>query len=241
MVRHAYDRRRLIPGIAWLLLASLPCPLTGQQPVPASLGAPLEIEELARRGRPSTVTVLAIDRAGTPTGLGSGVVIRDGKTVLTNWHVLRGASRAVVITADGSKYSDVSFLEGDSKMDIALLTVRGGALTPVPMTVDIPPPGARVLAIGAPRGLMQTVSDGIVSATRTYRNHLLVQITAPISPGSSGGPVFDKYGRVFAIATSGIVDGQALNFATPIRYAVALLPLATAPRSINSVFSRPSR
>lgn len=223
------------------MLALAPLSVSAQQPLSARLTTPLEIEEIAERGRPSTVTIMALDAGGSPIGFGSGVVIRDRRTVITNWHVLRGASRAVVVTADGVTHSRVAFLEGDAKMDIALLTVTDGALTPAATTVDIPQPGARVVVIGAPRGLTQTVSDGIVSATRSYRDHLLVQITAPISPGSSGGPVFDKFGRVFAVATSGLSDAQALNFATPLRYALVLLPLATTPRSIQSVFGPRSR
>jgi S1-C subfamily serine protease len=222
--------------VVGVLLGASPAAGWAQRAYAAPLSTVLDIEEIANRGLPSTVTIVALDGRGTPIGFGSGVAIRNGQTVVTNWHVLRGASRAVVVTEDGSRFAKVGYLEGDARLDIALLAVPGASLTPATMSVEIPQPGGRVVVIGAPFGLTHTVSDGIVSATRTYDSHLLVQITAPISSGSSGGPVFDKFGRVFAIATSGIEDGQTLNFATPLRYALALLPLATVPRPIHSVF-----
>ena len=207
-----------------------------QRPVPVQAAVPLEIEEISERGRSSTVTVIRLDRTGRPNGLGSGVVIRANGTIVTNWHVLAGADRAVVVGADGTAYRRVVFLEGDRRLDIAVIQVVDALLEPAETTIIIPQPGARVVVIGAPQGLAQTVSDGIVSALRLVQSRQLVQITAPISPGSSGGPVFDKYGRVFAIATAQLVDGQALNFATPLRYAFALLPLGTSPRTIRNAF-----
>jgi S1-C subfamily serine protease len=169
-------------------------------------------------------------------GFGSGVAIRADGTIVTNWHVLEGGNHAVIVDADGKEHRRVVFLEGDRRLDIAIVQAVGASFTPADFTVAIPQAGSRVVVIGAPQGLTQTVSDGIVSAVRMLRARQLVQITAPISQGSSGGPVFDKQGRVFAIATAQLVDGQALNFATPIRYAFALLPLGTSPRPIGEVF-----
>jgi hypothetical protein len=85
-------------------------------------------------------------------------------------------------------------------------------------------------------GLRQTVSEGIVSATRVVDGSALVQISAPISHGSSGGPVINESGRAFAIATSYLEGGQQLNFATPLRYAIGLLSERIPERSVAQVF-----
>ena len=229
----------LVTGIVALLLLSASSGVAQQQPE-------LNAEQIAREGRASTVTIFALGARGDTIGIGSGVSIRAGGVILTNWHVLQGASAAIVRIADGRSYRRVSFLDGDSTVDVALIQVDGADLRPARVTPDIPSVGSRVLVIGAPEGLTFTVSDGLVSAIRMYESNSLIQISAAISPGSSGGPVFDKYGRVFAIASLTLNKGQLLNFARPVRYAMALLPFATKPRAIASVFaprqrSMPSR
>jgi hypothetical protein len=194
-------------------------------------------EQIAAAGRRSTVTIVAIDAAGDTVRQGSGVILRADGVVATNWHVMQGASSARIRLANGEVIDRVLFLDGDSLADIALLRVAGLDMPAARTTTDVPAVGTRVLAIGAPLGLSQTVSDGLVSAIRLVDGKTVIQTTAAISPGSSGGPVFDAQGRVFAIAMSTLSEGQALNFATPIRYGLALLPLASTPRSLVSVFA----
>ncbi len=202
----------------------------------AQVRAPLTPEQIAAAGRRSTVTIVSLDAAGDTVSQGSGVILRADGVIATNWHVMQGASSARIKFANGEVIDRVLFLDGDSLADIALLRVAGLNLPAARTTSEVPAVGARVLAIGAPLGLSQTVSDGLLSAVRLVDGKTIIQTTAAISPGSSGGPVFDLQGRVFAIAMSTIGEGQSLNFATPIRYGLALLPLGTTPKPLASVF-----
>lgn len=151
---------------------------------------------------------------------------------------MEGASRAVVILANGRRVTAIQALAADAEHDVALLNLDldGGNFPALPMTESIPVLGTKVVAIGSPLGLSQTVSEGIVSAHRDLDGHQLVQISAPISPGSSGGPVLNEYGRVFAIATAQLRGGQQLNFAVPVRYAIQLLATRPSARPIADLF-----
>ena len=106
----------------------------------------------------------------------------------------------------------------------------------MPTTGTLPAVGAPVVAVGNPQGLSRTVSTGIVSAVRLMDGRQMVQISAPISPGSSGGPVLNDRGEVVAIATSYLAEGQNLNFAVPVRYAMGLVERAKAPVSVAAAF-----
>ena len=71
------------------------------------------------------------------------------------------------------------------------------------------------MAIGSPLGLMNTISDGIVAGFRNFKDEKFIQITAPISPGSSGGALLDRYGYLVGITSAGYLEGQNLNLAVP--------------------------
>ena len=110
----------------------------------------------------------------------------------------------------------------DRVNDLAVLKIKEG----LPMlTIAMHPPkvGDPVVVIGNPLGFAATVSDGIVSALRADAASQILQISAPIAPGSSGGPVIDAYGQVVGVAVAMIRGGQNLNFAVPGRFAAALL------------------
>jgi len=107
----------------------------------------------------------------------------------------------------------------------------------LPTRTSVPRVGEKAIAIGSPLGLANTVSEGIVSALRIANGRELVQITAPISPGSSGGAVVDADGKAFAISSSHLEGGQAINFALPVRYALGLLGDHPVDRSIAEVFA----
>lgn len=192
--------------------------------------------DIAAAATPATVTILALGTADDTLALGSGFIIRESGVIVTNYHVLRGASNAIVLLASKEAFTRVSVLDADSTLDLALLKIPGAGLPTLATRTTIPRVGEKVIAIGSPLGLAQTVSDGILSATRMANGHELVQITAPISHGSSGGAVLDAQGRVFAISTALVSDGQALNFAIPVRYALGLLGDDPHPRQIAEVF-----
>jgi tetratricopeptide (TPR) repeat protein len=134
-------------------------------------------------------------------------------------HVIKGASKGEVKTNNGKVYAIDKVLAEDEQKDLIKLSIKISNQT-VPsllLSEEMPAVGEKVIVIGNPLGLEQTVSDGIVSAIREYKPYgKIIQITAPISPGSSGSPVISTKARVIGIATFQSIKGQNLNFAISI-------------------------
>ncbi len=174
----------------------------------------LTAREIARKVLPSVVLLVTENSSGKPESLGSGFFVQDD-VIATNYHVIEGASRIrVKIVGQKSFYDVIEFIGGDKQEDLALLKVSGVKAKPLPSggasKVAV---GDVVYAVGNPEGLEGTFSQGIISSIRTIQGTRYFQITAPISHGSSGGPVLDKSGRVIGIAVGTIQEGQNLNFA----------------------------
>lgn len=176
-----------------------------------------EADRIFRENNKAVVVVVAYDRAGNAISQGSGFIIRADGAVVTNYHVISNASD-IKIKA-GSKVLKVKgFLHIDKGNDIVILKADGKGL-PIVKIGDIARVniGEKVYVIGSPQGLENTISDGILSGIREITQEWKVlQITAPISPGSSGGPVFNKKGEVIGVATFFIKEAQNLNFAMPV-------------------------
>jgi hypothetical protein len=151
-------------------------------------------------------------------GIGSGFFIsRDGLAV-TNYHVISGASSAAITTADGREYAVRGICGYDKTKDIAVLQIDGGGFPYLDIadsgTVGI---GTHVYAIGSPLGLINSISDGIVSnVPQDISSSTFIQYSAPISMGSGGGPVLNGFGQVVGITCLTVTSGQTLNFAVPI-------------------------
>ena len=162
---------------------------------------------------PSVVVVLALDAEGKTKSLGSGVVIGK-EQVITNCHVVeKGISLRVKV---GKNTHPATLKYSDSDRDLCQLVVSSLVAAPVSVgSVKNLKVGARVYALGAPQGLELTLSEGIVSALREADDGAIIQTTTPISPGSSGGGLFDEEGRLVGITTFYLGEGQALNFALP--------------------------
>lgn len=198
---------------------------------------PKSTATIASEVTPATVTIIAIDAAGDTLGQGSGFIVRSNGTIVTNWHVLAGASSAVVVLSTRERFERVTFMDGDQHADVAIIKIPGFDLPIVQTRSTTPAVGERVITIGSPLGLSNTVGEGIVSAVRLVDGRELVQISAPISHGSSGGAVADADGRVFAVSTLFLEKGQQLNFAVPVKYAMGLLSEAGTPRGLAEVFA----
>jgi hypothetical protein len=157
----------------------------------------------------STVTI------ETDIGLGSGFFV--GKNVIvTNYHVIEGASEVYCYTTNSSiKYKIEGYLAVDKSVDLILLKVSGLDRAAIKIAASSVSPGQKVYVIGSPKGLPASISDGIVSGLRDFEGHKLIQITAPISPGSSGGPVLNSNGELIGVSVGQFKDGQNLNFAIP--------------------------
>lgn len=190
---------------------------------PASWGAQGGDERLgalSEKVRPSVVEIIGTLEASGDTSYGTGFAVREPNLILTNAHVVRGVSQVMVRTWEGALLASVEVLHVNEAVDLAVLRVTGLHLRPLPLASEnVPEVGMRVVAVGHPRGYEFTVSDGIVSATRRLEEGgiELIQTTAPISPGSSGGPLFDLQGRVVGVCSLTLTEGQNINFAVPVR------------------------
>lgn len=201
------------------------------------------LEELAAMGGQSLAYIEAPSAIDPGMySLGSGFVIRSDGLIVTNYHVLEGAASATV-EIGGQVYSDVLVLAADPEWDLAVLKVEADGLRALPLGrgLDSVNPGEAVVALGNPEGLKGTVSNGIVSSIR-YDPDLgldLIQTTAPISEGSSGGPLLNMRGEVIGINTLTYISGQNLNFAIPVDTLKQLLDSAPAEPaySVAEVFA----
>lgn len=189
----------------------------------APLFGPDSLEKLAQKAVPAVVRIDV--HTARDSRQGSGFLVDPSGVILTNYHVIRDAQSARVKLADGDVYDHVSVLAMDQRRDIAVLRVDGYGLPTLSLgNSDSVHVGAPLIVIGSPLGLENTVSTGIVSGHRKEpAGYQLIQITAPASPGSSGGPVLSLDGTVIGIAVSQMRSGQNLNFAVPINYARGLL------------------
>jgi S1-C subfamily serine protease len=180
------------------------------------------------------VTVLGYDEQHQPMTLGTGFVVARG-SVVTNAHVIAGATHLLVRPiGDASTHVVTTLLQLDEATDLALLEVGDLDLAPLALSDDAPAIGDTVYAVGSPLGLEGTFSQGIVSGYRTYEDAALMQITAPVSPGSSGGPVLDVAGTVVGVAVGTFTGGQSLNFAIPSGVLARFVATPAARRPVDA-------
>ena len=174
----------------------------------------LSFEELAKMA--SSVVLIAIhDAKGEVIGTGSGIMIGKDGFILTNHHVAAGGRfYSVRIEEEDKVYSSNELIKYNSNTDLAVLRIKR-QLKPIPIYRGEKAlvRGQKVVAIGSPLGLFNSVSDGIISGFRNIDNVDMIQFTAPISHGSSGGALLNMYGEVIGISTAGIDRGQNINLA----------------------------
>jgi tetratricopeptide (TPR) repeat protein len=176
------------------------------------------LPNLVKRVKPAVVAIATYDASGEALMTGSGFFLRPGQ-VVTNLHVIRGAVRAEIKTLDGKgKVFPVNgTLAVDEEGDLALLGVDmpvERAARSTELAKDLPDEGESIFVIGNPLKLEGSVSDGIVSAVREVPNsYRIIQITAPISHGNSGSPVFNLKGQVLGVVTVKVTNGQNINLA----------------------------
>ena len=187
--------------------------------VAASLAQAQEtLPNLVKRVKPAVVAIATYDASGEALMTGSGFFLRPGQ-VVTNLHVIRGAVRAEIKTLDGKgKVFPVNgTLALDEEGDLAMLSVEMPAervARSSELAKELPDEGETIFVIGNPLKLEGSVSDGIVSAVREVPNsYRIIQITAPISHGNSGSPVFNLKGQVLGVVTVKVTNGQNINLA----------------------------
>lgn len=199
-------------------------------------------QEIAKTAFGSTVLLVMEDSNGQPLSLGSGFFVRDGE-IASNLHVVEGAARGYAkLVGQISKY-DIHGITGvDPDRDLVILKVAASNNQALVLgNSDGVQVGEAVYAVGNPQGLEGTFSQGIVSSVRDVGTDKLLQITAPISPGSSGGPVLNAKGEVVGVSVATFRGGQNLNFAIPSNYLKTLLVKTGPARNFGNDEPTPAR
>ena len=179
-----------------------------------SSGTEPRLQDAVRTAGPSVVEVK------TDVGLGSGVIVEPQGLIITNFHVIRGATRVEVQNAAGTSMT-AEVIRANESQDLAVLRPAGDLGPGIQLVDDaVGPPeiGAPVFAIGSPFGFQNTVTAGIVSAFRDDNGRPVIQFDAPVNPGNSGGGLFNLEGRLVGIPTSiqsPIPGNVGLGFAVP--------------------------
>ncbi len=210
--------KRAVP-IAFALMCALHVPTTNAQSEPRK-----DIPAIAKAANGAIVSIVMSDKDGKPMAQGSGFLVSKDGFVVTNYHVIAEGNSGVVKLPDGAFYVVDGVVASDKARDVAVIKAHGTNFRTLTLgNSDRLQVGQEVVAIGNPLSLESTVSNGIVSGIRTIKEAKFLQITAPISHGSSGGPLFNMAGEVIGITAAIIESGENLNFAIPINEAKRLL------------------
>lgn len=184
------------------------------QMVGAQRSGQLAASDVFRSAKNSVV--LIVGSAQEQVVQGSGFVEATDR-VVTNFHVIDGLDQIFVKFADGGVVRVQSVVKADKNVDLAVLDVPTGSRRGLALGDELAlHEGDNVLALGAPKGLQLTLTNGIVSSFRHDEHSFLIQTTAPIAPGSSGGPLLDSAGRVVGITTFRISDSPGLYFSVAV-------------------------
>lgn len=185
-------------------------------------GTHLTTQQVIAKASRSVVSLSVYGQDGQVFATGSGFVV--GKNMIaTNLHVVFGAHAVNANFPDGQSESAPDTIAWDAMNDLIILLVNTHGL-PALQVAALPAIGDSVIAIGSPRELNNSVSTGIVSGIRMQDGTRVIQTTAPISHGSSGGPLLNDTGRVLGITSSSLTDGQNLNFAVSAGYLAKIIP-----------------
>lgn len=180
-----------------------------------------ELAELYKTVKSSVLRLEEKDPFGNTRNIGTGFYIGNGCYIATNYHVIKGNSQIAVISDEEVELEKLDRLKVDKDYDLAIIPVSqcGSALE---LSGSLPEIGQEIITVGNPRGLDKTLSNGVISGIREG-DYKVIQITAAISPGSSGGPLVDMSGVVVGMTTFYLEESQSLNFAVPSSALIKLL------------------
>ncbi len=192
--------------------------------IPKNQKPTLSVADIVKQSGDAVVYIATYSKIGLELGIGSGFVVSDDGKIVTNFHVIENAYSASVKLKNGDVYDDVQVIDHDERRDLAVIKINASNIHKVEFgNSDFISSGEKVIAIGNPAGLENSVSDGVVGGIRDADGYKVVQVTAPISPGSSGGAVFNSVGEVIGVSTFTLDGAQNLNFAIPINYVKPML------------------
>ncbi len=195
---------------------------------------PTSPSTIFRKAQPSIVLIVGGDESGKPTVQGSGFIIGPDR-VVTNHHVVAGTSTALAVFSDGGSSPITGVIADNAAKDLIILGAVTGQRPALAIGDELSlQQGDPVYAIGAPQGLELTLTNGIVSAFRNIGDQFLIQSTAAIGHGSSGGPLFDQAGRVIGITSAFLSDTPGIYFSVG---AGELKRLLRSPQSIVLSFT----
>jgi hypothetical protein len=226
------------------LVLSIPLLIIGLTPYSISQQ---NVADVVKKSSDAVVLIVISNSAGEETVQGSGFLISDDGEIVTNHHVIKDAHSATVKLSNGAFFQVSGVLADDPDRDLAVIKVNGRNLPFLLLSeLDKVQVGDHVVAIGSPLSLEGTVSDGVISAlARELEGKKWIQTTAPISHGSSGGPLLDMNNRVVGVTTAFRADGQNVNFAVPSNEVASLVvaahksaaPLASVADKAESTLS----
>lgn len=182
-------------------------------------------QEIYQAAANATVLLVMKDTNDQTLGYGSGFFVEVNK-IATNFHVIEGAARGIAKhVGQETMYTIEGFCAVNEKRDLAVLQVSASSVQPLTIAdSDAVEIGEKIYVVGNPKGYLEgTFSEGIISGIRLEETDKLLQLTAPISPGSSGGPVLNNKAEVIGISVATIKGGQNLNFAIPSNFLKDLL------------------
>ena len=192
------------------------------------------VPEVAEKALAATVYLEMQDSNGLPLGFGSGFFLKSN-LIATNYHVIAGAASGTAkLVGKSITYKIEGFTATNKYNDLALLKVSASGIKPLPLgNSDAVKIGETVYVADNPKGLEGTFSDGIISSRHGGHAKGCLQMTAPISPGSSGGPVLNGKGEVIGVSSMILEGGQNLNFAIPSLYVKTLLALSGTVKPLS--------
>ena len=179
-----------------------------------ALAESLSPEEIYQAVLPGVMTLEVETRGGEKT-VGTAFLAMHEGVAVTAWHLVQDARKVVARFANREVSEVIGVLDWDEARDVALVQVGTTGRPLTRLCPTDPPVGARACAIGAPKGYQFSISDGLVSQIQMIDGFSQCQISCPISPGNSGGPVLNACGEVLGVVTWSKKDAQNLNFATP--------------------------
>src|SRR5688572_5513140 len=211
-------RRAALAAVA--LLAAMPA---------AAQRAP---QEIAAQAQAALLVVEAFDANGEKMGAGTGFVVREDGAFITNYHVVEEAASLRVTALNGEPQTRVLVLATDAPRDLVLLQLPGAGMPALALGDDAQlRTGDAVYVMGNPIGMAGSFAGGMISARREVEGVAMLQVTTPISPGTSGGPLMDAQGRVVGVATLFAEGATAVGLAVPVQYVRGLLAAAGEPRA----------
>ncbi len=192
------------------------------QPVDTGNSA-LSRNDLSENVGKSAVMILTGNGSGQVDKIGSGVILKKDGVILTAYHVIKGATQVQIRLKNGEIFDRVDLLGFDERRDVAALKISASNLPAALTSTSEPTIGAKVVVVSNPQSLGWTFTDGVMSAVRMSdevsgagRGYRVLQFTAPVSSGSSGGFLANETGELLGIIVGSLTSGQNLNFAVPI-------------------------